>query len=72
MREMVRMRCVDGSGWEWKITDSPDPKSLREITKEIAMKIIACFGMTKVLNESDGQIYEMPGKPFLKKYGKTS
>lgn len=41
-----------------------------EITKSYAQRLIEEFGMKLAMRSSDGRIYEMPGEPFRRLYGR--
>lgn len=72
MREKVSLLGSDNCTWEWNLSTSPAPNDCTDLTKEQAMKIIKAFHMEVSHQEGCGQIYELPGQPFLNTYRKPN
>lgn len=64
MRSYVKMITSQDTNWIWTIDFSPEKNESLEIDRSTALSIIKSNGMTKAYSSPEGQVYEMPGKPF--------
>ena len=72
IRQSVKMMVLpDTIGWEWQINFSPSKDDVVDISRETAKEIIRANNMTLAHSMKCGQIYELPGNPFLKTFKNT-
>jgi len=71
IRQSVHILGMTDVEWAWEISFSPDIDDSIEIPRSLALDIIRNNNMDLSHREACGQIYEMPGQPFLKKYEHT-
>ena len=64
MRERINLRGGTEGDWQWSLNTSPDRDGQTVISREEALKIITQFNMTLALNNTDGSIYDLPGRLF--------
>lgn len=68
MRQSVRMRRTEEQKHSWEVFVSPEPEDSTTVDRKTAVRIIEAHHMSLAHSEACGQIYELPGKPFLKAY----
>lgn len=78
LRTHERMRRLDEGVWcytfVWGNLITPDNEivSSLDLEPKTAKKLIKLYGMEVVKQTEDGQVYEMPGCPFARKFNKTA
>lgn len=68
IRQSVTMILSDNQSWEWDVITSPKDSDTTEIDRDTAVKIIENHKMQLAYSSRDGQVYELPEKPFLEAY----
>lgn len=68
MHQSVKMRMTGEQSFQWNIDFSPSEEDSFEIDRDTARRIIEANGMELAHTERSGQIYELPGRPFHRKY----
>ena len=71
IRHSVHILGMTDVDWAWDISFSPDIDDAYEIPRSMALDIIRNNRMSLSHRENCGQIYEMSGNPFHKKYEQT-
>lgn len=70
VRSSIRVPGLSSVSWGWELAISPKEEDIIPINRETAVSIIEANGMTAVHKRPFGQIYELPGQPFLAAYGR--
>ena len=68
MHQSVSLRMTGEQSFQWNIDFSSKEEDSIEIDRETALKIIEAHAMELAYDKKYGQIYELPGRPFLKTY----
>lgn len=67
LRSRFRSAIYDVTGWEYYVVTHPG-RNMRRVTRAEAEEIIAENGLVESLVTSDGEVYDSPGRDFLKKF----
>lgn len=70
MRQSVGLRHTEEQSTQWNLDTSPDEEDSIVIDRATAIDIIESQHMELAFTKSYGQIYELPGRPYLETYNR--